>query len=149
MPIIPKSDDAPVDKLGRATLLGIALFLTTGFMVARCLSPDSRGYGTHQQLGLPPCTMKLFFGVSCPGCGMTTCFAHFVRGQFVEAARANLAGVVLATVCLMLIPWSLFSARRGRLWWVSDPIAFTSALAICLSGLAMVTWVVRLAGFIS
>lgn len=75
---------------------------------------------------------------------MTTCFSHFVRGQFVEAARANLAGTVLAMVCLLLIPWCLWSAQRGRLWLVSDPVTFTGTLVISLSGLAVLLWAVRL-----
>ncbi len=39
--------------------------------VARWLEPDAKGYGTHQQLGLPPCSSILLFGSKCPACGMT------------------------------------------------------------------------------
>lgn len=137
-------DEAPVGTTGRATLLGIALFLIAGFAVALRLSPDPRGFGTHQQLGLPPCASTLVFGFPCPGCGMTTCFSHFVRGQFVAAARANLAGAVLAAVCVLLIPWCLWSALRGRLWMVADPVSFAGSLVISLSGLAVLFWAVRL-----
>src|SRR5947209_2100708 len=38
---------------------------------AACLTPSPRGMGTHQQLGLPPCTVVQWFGVRCPSCGMT------------------------------------------------------------------------------
>ncbi len=77
---------------------------------------------------------------------MTTCFAHFVRGEFAEAARANTAGVVLAAVCALLIPWCLWSAHFGRLWMVSDPVNSAGAISISLSGLAVLLWVVRLLG---
>jgi hypothetical protein len=135
--------EAPVGTVGRAALLGTALFFIVGFAIALWLDPDPRGFGTHQQFGLPPCTFRLVFGFPCPGCGMTTCFSHFVRGEFVKAARANVAGLVLAVVCLLLIPWSIWSAGRGRLWLVSDPVTCVATLAVCLSGLIMLLWMVR------
>ena len=144
MSINRQSVEAPVGTLGRAILFGVATFLTGGFALARSLSPDPQGFGTHQQFGLPPCTTRMLFGIPCPGCGMTTCFAHFVRGEFVLAANANLAGVVLAAVCALLIPWSLWSAHRGRLWMVSDPVTFAGVLTICMSGLAVLFWAARL-----
>lgn len=144
MSINRQSFEARVGPLGRASLLGTATLLIAGFAVARCLSPDPQGFGTHQQLGLPPCTTRMLFGFPCPGCGMTTCFAHFVRGEFVLAANANLAGVVLASVCALLIPWCIWSAFRRRLWMVSDPVVFAGALAICMSSLAVLLWAARL-----
>lgn len=148
MSITRHYDEAPVGSTTRVTLLGIAIFLIMGFGVARCLSPDPKGYGTHQQLGLPPCASQWLFGYPCPGCGMTTCFSHFVRGEFAQAARANVAGAVLATVCMLMIPWCLWSARRGRLWMVNDPVPVFGTLVISLGGLAVVLWVVRLIGVI-
>ena len=136
--------EAPIGSTGRATLIGTALFLIVGFGIAGLLNPDPRGYGTHQQLGMPPCTFRFLFGRPCPGCGMTTCFAYFVRGQMLEAMRANLAGVVLAFVCALLIPWCLWSAYRGRLWMVSDPLPFVATLFISLSSLIMLLWAVHM-----
>ena len=57
--------------------------------LAATLSPDPSGHGTHQQLGLPPCGFIYVTGYPCPGCGLTTAFAHMVRLEFVGAARAN------------------------------------------------------------
>ena len=138
------SDEASIGRIARATLLGILLFLVAGFGVALSLDPDPRGFGTHQQLGLPPCTFRLLFGIPCPGCGMTTCFAHFVRGHFGDSVRANPAGAILATVSALLIPWSLWSLYRGRLWMVSDPVQFTGFLAFSLAGLIVLVWIYRL-----
>ena len=144
MSINRQSVETPVGTVGRASLLGMAIFLTAGFVLAFWLSPDPRGYGTHQQLGLPPCSARLFFGYPCPGCGMTTCFAHFIRGELIEAARANMAGVVLATVCVLLIPWCVWSAWNGRMWMVSDPVTVAGTLTISIGGLAVLLWAARL-----
>lgn len=128
----------------RASLLGIAMFLFGGFMLALSVSPDPRGYGTHHQFGLPPCTFRMLSGYPCPGCGMTTSFSHFIRGDFAASARANLAGLVLASVCALLIPWCLWSVYVGQLWMVSDPVTVGGTLAICLSGLAVLFWGARI-----
>ena len=136
--------EARIGSVGRAVLLGTASLFLFGFGIASLLNPDPRGFGTHQQLGLPPCTFRFFVGRPCPGCGMTTCFAHIVRGHFVEAARANPAGAVLAAVCVLMIPWSLWSAFRGRLWMVSDPVPVVTVLFVSLAGLIVLIWVARL-----
>jgi hypothetical protein len=136
--------EAPIGRAGRASLLGIAIILIVVFTVALLLNPDPRGFGTHQQLGLPPCTFRFLFGRPCPGCGMTTSFAHFVRGQFAQSVHANPAGAIVASVCLLLIPWCLWSARRGRLWMVSDPVPVVAAVLVSLSTLILLIWVVRI-----
>ena len=136
--------EAPIGNTGRAALLGTAAILIFGFSIALFLDPDPRGFGTHQQLGLPPCTFRLIFGYPCPGCGMTTCFAHFVRGHLIDAARASLSGALLATVCLLLIPWCLWSAYRRQLWMVTDPVTVAGILAVALASLCVLLWVVRI-----
>ena len=77
-------------------MLAAALVVATPLVIAARLSPDPSGLGTHQQLGLPPCTTRLLWGVRCPGCGMTTAWAHFVRGELAASLRANVAGTLLA-----------------------------------------------------
>ena len=76
----------------------------------------------------------------CPGCGMTTCFSHFVRGEFVAAARANPAGILLAALCVLMIPWSLVSAARGRLWLVDEPMTLLAVMIVVIGSLAALSW---------
>ncbi len=78
---------------------------TVVLSVATCLTPDPHGYGTHQQIHLPPiagvtfrlppCAFHSLTGLPCPTCGMTTAFAHGIRGQFREAFLAQPFGLVL------------------------------------------------------
>src|SRR5438105_1310745 len=93
----------------------IALLVT-----AARLTPSSAGLGTHQQLGLPPCTVLDWFGIRCPSCGMTTSWAHMVRGQVLAAARANAGGALLALAAAMCGPWLVASGVRGR-WLIGRP----------------------------
>jgi hypothetical protein len=75
---------------------------------------ESRKMGTHQQLGLPPCTFNEMTGVPCPSCGMTTSFTLLMRGDVWHSMQANFAGTALATFGLLFIPWALASAFFGR-----------------------------------
>jgi hypothetical protein len=120
------------------------MFFIGGFFVAARLEPDLRGLGTHQQLGFPPCTVREAFGVPCPSCGMTTSFAHFVRGQFLQAAQANAAGLLLAVFCAVQIPWSLTIAITGRYGFVYSlsEILLWVLLTVTLAGL--IQWAIRL-----
>ena len=133
-----------VGRMGRAMLFAWATFLMAGFGLARSLEPDPRGYGTHRQLGLPECTFRWLFSKPCPSCGMTTCFSHFVRGEFAAAAHANETGLLLAVVATLMIPWSLGSAAQGRLWLVDDPVKVFAGMTIALGGIAVVLWSWRL-----
>ncbi|MFQ5733941.1 MAG: DUF2752 domain-containing protein [Planctomycetaceae bacterium] len=134
----------PVGRTGRV-LLGLwCLFLLGGFSVAVMLSPDPRGFGTHQRLGLPPCSIRSSLGIPCPTCGMTTSFANFVRGRFVRSIEANLGGFVLACACALQIPWSLVSVRRGCLWGMRRPDLWLLSLLAGVFTLAGAHWAVRL-----
>ena len=59
------------------------------------LTPDPRGYGTHEQFFLYGCLFRKLTTLPCPMCGLTTSFAHLVRGQLAEAFRCHPAGPLL------------------------------------------------------
>lgn len=75
---------------------------------------------------------------------MTTCFAHFVRGHWIAAARANPAGVFLAAVCLALIPWMWASVWQGVTIGVDRPLEVLLGLLLATSGVAVLVWLQRL-----
>ena len=117
--------------------------LVAGFLLAARLPPDPRGYGTHQRLGLPECSFRTLFGKPCPGCGITTSFAHFVRGEWRSAAFANPAGLLLALNCAGLIPWCWWSASRGRMWMVDDPWPVAAWTLGGWGTVGLLVWIVR------
>ena len=138
------TSDYPIGVRGRIVLGLICLFLVSGFGVAMSLSPNPVGYGTHQSLGLPPCTSVSLFGIKCPTCGMTTSFSHFVRGQWISAAEANIAGLTLACLCSVMIPWGITSLCVGRLWRIEDPHRTAIWLVGSVTGLSLLQWVARI-----
>lgn len=137
------SQEYPLNIRERLFLGLIGCTLLSLFAIASTLTPDRQGYGTHQQLGLPPCSIRTLFGIPCPTCGMTTSFAHFVRGDLVGACRVNPAGLMVAGACFLLIPWSLAGVIRGRLLWVSAPVESALILLSLLVGTSLLTWIIQ------
>jgi len=123
-----------VAAAGLAGLLGLA----------RTLEPDPRGFGTHTQLGLRPCTFATLTGRLCPTCGMTTSFAWFTRGRIDRSWQANPAGCLFALLTVPLIAWLVGSAVENR------PVGFSSlsrpfyGLLIAAVVLSLASWLIRL-----
>lgn len=122
-------------------VLGLwTLFLMAGFAFSWWLVPDPRGYGTHQQLGLPPCSFRVFFGTICPTCGGTTSFSHFIRGQWWLSIKANPAVFLFALWCASLIPWSWISIAKRRAVGIDDPAYCVAWSLIVFCVLALLQW---------
>jgi len=112
----------------RAVGLLVALPCGAVLAVAGGLRPDSRGYDTHTQLGLPACNLVQTTGMPCPTCGMTTAFAHMAHGHVVTAFRAQAFGVVLFLVAALALVLGMAQAvsnrnllvkyLRPRAWWL-------------------------------
>ena len=126
-------------------LLSTAGIVLLGLLgIAAMLRPNPRGFGTHQGLGLPPCTTVAIFGVRCPGCGMTTSWSHLVRGELALACQANAAGTFLGVLAMAAGPWMLCSAARGR-WWLGCPgERLIMGIAIAILVMTLGDWTIRI-----
>jgi hypothetical protein len=128
----------------RLVLGAIALGLAVLFTMAAILKPSPCQYGTHRQLGLPPCSFLVLFGVRCPTCGMTTAWVCLMHGELTRAFQANAGGVLLAALAAAAVPWLIISAVRGR-WLLWNPdggtVGWTSAAILAVT---LVQWGFRL-----
>lgn len=128
----------------RVLLLAGSVCLATVMGLAASLQPDARGLGTHQQLGLPPCSMRVLWDVRCPSCGMTTAWANVYRGQMGAALQANVGGTLLAIVAGLAVPWLGGSAWLGR-WWLAPPQREVIAwLCVLFLAVALLDWILKL-----
>jgi hypothetical protein len=100
--------------LGRAVAFLIAALALAVLLVAFHLRPAHGGIGSHIQLGLEPCQFEQRTGVPCPTCGMTTSFAHLVRGQLPASLYVQPMGTVLAVLTAMTFWAGLYVAITGR-----------------------------------
>jgi hypothetical protein len=135
----------PLGRGGRV-LLGLwTLGLIAGFVLAASLEPDPRGYGTHQRLGLPPCSFQILFGLKCPSCGGTTSFAHFIRGEWFASIQSNPGAFILALLSASMVPWGAYSVWIGRTWRLDDPATVFVWLLSVVVTISVVQWICRIA----
>jgi Protein of unknown function (DUF2752) len=125
----------------RLPAAGVFLACAAVLGVSAWLRPDPRGYGTHEQLKMGRCGMLVTTGLPCPTCGMTTAFAHTVRGQWITAVRAQPAGFLL---CLATAATALAAGRAAltgawpvrALLWLTPYRLFGGLLLLLLGGWA-------------
>jgi hypothetical protein len=99
---------------GRAFALFITGISLSVLLIALSLSPSPAGLGTHQALGYQRCQFLLTTGLPCPTCGMTTSFAHFVRGQWLASFYVQPMGFLLALITGAFFWASLYVAVTGK-----------------------------------
>ena len=93
-------------SMAAATLLGL---IVLGVFVA----PDDRGYGTHEQLGLPACGVMKVTGIPCPGCGVTTSVALAASGRFADSFVNQPFGLLTALAGAFFVLYSAWTHFSG------------------------------------
>jgi len=128
--VLPAAAETAVFRRARWSyrIRGVVLFLPAAAVIALAasLAPRKAGYGTHQDLGLPPCAFLTRTGYPCASCGMTTSFAAMAHGRVVEAFLAHPLGVVMFLGTAAVGLCGLGEAVTGRdvlrilrpgVWW--------------------------------
>lgn len=123
-----------------STFVALALFIVLGFIV----HPDARGFGTHEQLGLPSCKLMDWTGVPCPGCGVTTSVAFAARGHVIESLRTQPFGLVMALTILVLPLWALVAHFSGQDLYRSIQSRRAGKIGIALAVLLGLAWIYKL-----
>jgi len=118
-PPIPDADPQAGPDQPRSLEHFLVLGATLGALVvmlvlALAIEPDARGFGTHERLGLPSCKTMDWFGIPCPGCGVTTALTHAVRGDFVTSFATQPLGIPIALAIPLSALWALVNHLRGR-----------------------------------
>ena len=99
---------------GRLMALALALGCLAILVTAARLTPSPEGYGSHTELGLQPCQFMQRTGLPCPGCGMTTSWTWFVRGNLAASLYVQPMGTVLAAIAVCCFWTGLYVAISGR-----------------------------------
>lgn len=95
----------------------LMLVLSVGAILAAFLL-EVRSDGRVQVPGLPQfplpatCGSRVWFGVECPGCGLTRSFIHLAHGEWQASLRVHRLGWLLALVVLAQIPYRLVALSR-------------------------------------
>ena len=102
----------------------VGIVIVVVFAVAVWVTPDPRGFGTHQQLGMPPCAFRALVGINCPHCGLTTSFSWFVRGRFQKSIEPNPSRFILPIASVLVLIWSVVVSIRGSFVIIHEPGRF-------------------------
>jgi hypothetical protein len=76
--------------------------------------PDGRvALRGFPQVPLPQaCASRSWFGVRCPGCGLTRSIIHLAEGDWWSSWHAHRLGGLMAVVIALQIPYRLLALRR-------------------------------------
>ena len=132
------------NRTDKSVAVGLLASASGVLAVALWLKPAACGYGTHTQLGLPPCYFLLVTHLPCPSCGLTTCFAYAVRFQFWKAFLANPFGLLVFFGTVSLIPSTIFVLwRRISFRRITEGAYFTKAV-YAATAFYLMSWIFKL-----
>ena len=87
------------------------------------------------------CHSRRYFGVDCPGCGMTRCFISLGHGDLISAAKYNVAGLVLFGLTVLQVPYRSFQIWRLVRWRPEWRLrGLSTAIVTVLMTLMFVQW---------
>ena len=130
------------DRIWYLTIAGLSVVL---LCVARVLRPSAKGFGTHQQLGLPPCAFLHYTGIPCPSCGLTTSVAHAARLHFYESLITQPFGLIVFLSAVLWIPFAIYCNYRHISWSYFSRIRGRKFLIYTIIALFIISWLYKIA----
>lgn len=114
-------------------------------MMARSLTADPRGLGTHEQLGLGVCQWYSETGRPCITCGVTTAFVLTAQGHLLAGLATQPFGAALGMALGVMVVAAAYGAWRGvslrpamaRLWQAS--------VGVAVAALVLLSWAYKMA----
>lgn len=105
---------AAADPLYHGVMLGMALAI---IVLAAVLRVGGEEHVVVPLLGQPlpaVCSLKRLSGLDCPGCGLTRSLISLAHGNVAQAWHFNPAGLAVAVVVVIQIPYRLWQLGRWK-----------------------------------
>ncbi|HIJ64623.1 MAG TPA: DUF2752 domain-containing protein [Candidatus Hydrogenedentes bacterium] len=131
----------PSERVSAAVVVGA---LAGVIALAFWLTPDPRGLGTHEQLGLRPCLTVYVFDLPCPFCGMTTAMSLMAHGHPVDAFRTQPAGALTFAAAVVALAACMVFAVAGRMPAVLGSRRWQKSLAIVGAAMVLMAWAYKI-----
>ncbi len=141
-------EDSPsrplVDRGIACVVIAVAIVFVS---LLSSVEADPRGHGTHESLGMEPCSWPGQLGIPCPTCGVTTAATLMVHLSPIQSIVTQPFGAFLTLVGL----WSAFIAafclarRRSFVAWIGflpygSIVVFGTVLLLLSWGYLWWTW---------
>jgi hypothetical protein len=114
------------------------------FVFSYFLTPDPRGYGTHEHLFLPPCYFQFFFHIPCPACGLTTSFALLAKGEWQQAFHLHWMSPILFLIFAFLFIYSNLCLLFRKSFWNLFENKWTPYLSSFIILGMLTSWLIKL-----
>lgn len=143
----PAPPAASVTVRGDRTLHWVLLGLSLGVLLLAAMLRTSR----ETQVVLPMvgwslpelCFARRWFGLDCPGCGMTRSFIAIMHGDLVRAWQFNPAGLIVFGVVAFQVPYRALQLERLRRGFPDlNPVWLNWSWAVVGAAL-LIQWVAR------
>lgn len=126
-------------------ILGIGAVALIGMLaLGAIVSPDARGHGTHEQLGLPPCMTMELWSIPCPGCGVTTSVTLASQGRFLDSFVNQPFGLTVWLGVIAFALWAFAQHVRGIDIYRDLRGRRAAPLVFAAAGIAGASWVYKL-----
>lgn|ERR1051325_1796326 len=90
-------------------MLVIACIVIVGAFTLRVQAGDQVGLMGMSDFVLPPlCLSRAWFGIHCPGCGLTRSFIYLAQGDWVASWEMHHLGWLLAVMVVLQIPYRIY-----------------------------------------
>lgn len=141
-PVLRRTDPDESRQVRRRAVALIVVCLAL-LSAAWLMHPSPTGAQTHVQAGLPACSWWKA-GIPCPTCGMTTAFAHSVRGDWLAAIAAQPAGWLVFVAVAVILIQSVRELATGvgiRVnWYRVSPYRVTAVIA----AIVLFAWIYKI-----
>ena len=87
------------------------------------------------------CLSREFFGVRCPGCGLTRSFIHLAHGEWYQSIQKHRLGWMMFLATVVQLPY-----RALALWGKNGnvvPVRYAKAFGNVLIALLLANWVIE------
>ncbi len=126
------------DRVAAGVVAAAAITVTC---LLASVSPDPRGIGTHERLGMTECGWPLHYGIPCPTCGCTTAACLVVHGRPFAAFATQPFGAAVAIVGLLIGAHALLCLVRARSFAdLLVRLPLRRLLLVALAGLLLGWW---------
>ncbi len=90
------------------------------------------------------CLSRTWFGLKCPGCGLTRSIVHLAEGDWRASWRSHRLGGLMAAVIVFQIPYRLMALRRPDRHLIPD--RWLAVFGYVLIGLLIGNWLMDVVG---
>jgi len=113
-------------------VLGISCFVVLMAFLLKVRPDDRVALRGLSQYPFPTtCSLRVWLGVNCPGCGLTRSIVHLARADWRTSLRTHRLGMLMAAVILFQIPYrTLIVCGIDRLRIGPRPAAIIGSLLI-------------------